>query len=172
MNGLNTIVNALGQHALGRKKTFRWFQEVEELLAEVCNELHEGSSKRADGRGRRYQALDVAPVNFNPHIIVAAAIASMREAVPSPLAGPPRLEPIGSARSLQLVADVVDQQCLGVLCKGKDSYIFGPEGLFVKQIVLFASIRSGKVMDMMMIGCCNACANKKMSNAGFGNKQR
>jgi hypothetical protein len=96
----------------------------------------------------------------------------MREAIPSPLAGPPRPEPIGGARLLQLVADVVDQQCRGVLCKGKDSYIFGQEGLFVKQIVLFASIRSVKVMDMMIIGCCNACANKKMSNAGFGNKQR
>ncbi len=72
---------------------------------------------------------------------------------------------------LQLVADVVDQQCLGKLCKRKDSYIFYLKGLFVKQIVLFASIRSVKVMDMMIIGRCNACA-KKMSNCGIGNKPK
>ena len=138
MNGLHTIVNVLGQNGLRWKTTVSWFQEVEVLLAEVCNKLHQGSSKRANGRGRRNQVLDIEPVNFNTHIIVAAAIASMCKTVPSPLAGPPRLEPIGGARLLQLVPDVVDQQCLGVLCKGKDSYIFYPEGLFVKQIVLFA----------------------------------
>ncbi len=130
------------------------------LLAEVCDELHEGSSKRANGRGRRYQALDVAPANFNPHIIVAAAIASMREAVPSPLAGPPRSEPIGCAQLPQLGADVVDQECLCVLGKCWYSNIFHLQGLFVEQIVLVARIRTVKVMGMMIVGGCDACANE------------
>jgi hypothetical protein len=92
-------------------------------------------------------------------VIVAAAIASMREAVPSPLAGPPRAEPIGGARSPQLVADVVNQECLCVLVKCRYSNIFHLQGLFVEQIVLVASFWTVKVMDMMIIGGCNACAS-------------
>ncbi len=94
---------------------------------------------------------------YCPSAVIAAAVASMYEAIPSPLAGPLRSEPIGGARLLQLVADEVDQECLCVLDKGKDCNIFHLEGLFVEQIVLVASIRSFKVLDMMIIDCCDAC---------------
>ncbi len=81
----------------------------------------------------------------------------MREA--SPLAGPPLAEPIGGARLLQHVADFVDQECLCVLGKYRDSNSFHLQGLFVEQIVLVASFRTVKVMDMMIICGCDACAN-------------
>ncbi len=112
MNFLHTIVNVLGQNALRRKRTFRWFRKVEVLLAEVWNELHEGTGTGADGRGRRYQVLDLSPLQ-SPYCYCCrqpAAILSICEAVLSPVACPPRTELIGGAQLLKHVADVVDQE--------------------------------------------------------------
>ncbi len=84
----------------------------------------------------------------------------MREAVPSPLAGSPRTEPIGSAGLFEHVADGIDQECLRVLGKGKDLNSFHFASLPVEKIVLVEIIDTFKVMYMVIIGIYYSCSHE------------
>ena len=170
MKILDLVVNLLrlqlSQHLLGRKQSFRRRKEVDVLLAEVRDELHERSSEGADSRRRWNQLLDVPPVHLDTHIIVASAVPGMREAVPPPIAGPPCFEPFGGTRLLENVADVVNQQCLRMLGKLLNHNIFHSQNLLVKLIVLLAGLHSIEIFDMVIPSRDNACSNK-MSNHAY-----
>ena len=126
MKILDLVINLLSQHLLGRKQSFRRRKEVDVLLAVVGDELHERSSEGADSSRRWNQLLDVPPVQLD---VVASAVTGMREAVPPPIASPPFFKPIGGTRLLENVSDVVNQECLRMLCKIFNHNIFHSENL-------------------------------------------
>ena len=136
------------------------------LVAEVSDELHESSSEGAECGRRWEKLLDVAPVHFDTHIAVAAAVPGMGEAVPPPIAGPPRLEPFGGTRLLKNVADIGDQQspgvqqCLRTNGKGQKHNIFHSEDLLVKLVIHFTGLHSIEIFDMVIPGRGNTCAPK------------
>ena len=114
----------------------------------------------AEGGRRREKFLDVAPVHLDTQIAVASAVLGMGEAVPPPIAGPPRLEPFGGTRLLENVADIGDQQCLRMNGKGQKHNIFHSEDLLVKLVIHFAGLHSIEIFDMVIPGRGNTCAPK------------
>ncbi len=62
----------------------------------------------------RHRTLDVLPVHFHTHLIVAAILSLMSEAVPPAIAGPPITVPILGGRLFENVVDDVYQQFLCV----------------------------------------------------------
>ena len=121
-------------------------------------ELHESSSEGAEGGRRREKFLDVAPVHLDTHIAVASAVLGMGEAVPPPIAGPPRLEPFGGTRLLENVTDVGNQQGLRMVGKVLNHNIFNSENLLVKGVIILAGLYSIEIFDMVIAGRGYSCA--------------
>ena len=63
------------------------------LGANISYKLDQCACKRAHGRRGWDLPLDVPPINLYPHIVVAATIACMCEAITAARPGPPQAEP-------------------------------------------------------------------------------
>ncbi len=74
----------------------------------------------------------------------------MREGPAPSRTCPPFAKPLGCSRLRKNIADVIDEQGLNVICKGKHVHVHNLEGLAVEVIVVLALFRAVKVIDMMI----------------------
>jgi hypothetical protein len=99
------------------------------------------------------EALDVAPGNFDSHVVVASSILTMGKTHSSPRTRPKRLTPIHN-RVAMVFAEVVNQHSLSTHCEA-----LYPDVTFIDYgiVILVVRILVRKVLDMRVLRRVDTC---------------
>jgi hypothetical protein len=129
-------------------------------FSQFGNKMHERSNEGTYGAAFLSDSLHVAPVDPNAHIIVAAAMLSMRQTVPAPGARPPFFVPSPRLTTDDFIASFQElhEQLLTGGCECINPNVCNLDGKIIERIVLFSI---DKLLQVLMIRCGNSCVYKK-----------
>ncbi len=110
--------------------------------------MHERSDEGTYGAAFRRDPLHIAPVDIHAHVIIAAAMLSVRQAVPAPGAQPPFfvLSPELTTNDCIACFQELHEQSLTGSCECIKPYIRNLNCMIVESIIIFPI---GKVLQML-----------------------